>query len=414
MSRQVTRLGMRANWQQFTLLVVINAFVGAMVGLERTILPIIAEEEFGLVSHAAVLSFLISFGLVKALANLFAGHMSDRVGRRRILIAGWLAALPVPWLIILAPTWGWIVFANVLLGINQGLCWSTTVIMKIDLAGPERRGLAMGINESAGYVSVSLVALMTSYLASAYALRPVPFYPGIAFSVLGLLLSVFFVRETKPFAELESRTVSPQNEGESLSLIEVLARTGWKNRNLLAANQAGLVNNLNDGVVWGLIPVFLSQAGLPLEQVGIVVAAYPLMWGLGQLGSGALSDVVGRKWLIVTGMWVQASSIVLLVVGQGFGQWLAAALLLGVGTALVYPTLLASVSDAAHPGWRSSAIGVYRLWRDSGFAVGALLGGIVADVFGLGVAVLSVAGLTFLSGVVVASMMRVASATDGV
>ncbi len=416
------RLGLRANWEQFTLLVIVNAFVGAMVGLERTVLPLIAEAEFGLVARSSALSFLISFGIVKALANLFAGRLSDRVGRKSILVAGWLAALPVPLLIIFAPSWGWIIFANVLLGVNQGLCWSTTVIMKIDLVGPKQRGLAMGLNEFAGYLAVSLSALATGYLAAAYGLRPAPFYPGIAFAVLGLLLSIFFVRETHTHARHEAKlsevplvplsSLSSQGnkgtegtEGTRLSFSQILLLTSWKDRALFAASQAGMVNNLNDGMVWGLVPIFLAGAGLSLEQVGIIAATYPGVWGLSQLLTGALSDRWGRKWPIAAGMWVQAVGIGLFVIGQGFWVWLMGAVLLGLGTALVYPTLLAAVSDVAHPEWRASAVGVYRLWRDGGYAVGALAAGLLADILGIPIAIAAIGGLTFLSGVVVAGVM---------
>lgn len=421
------RLGLRANWEQFSLLVIVNAFVGAMVGLERSVLPLIAEADFGLVAKSVTLSFLVSFGVVKALANLFAGRLSDRVGRKRILIAGWLAGLPVPFLIIFAPSWGWVVFANVLLGINQGLCWSTTVIMKIDLVGPKQRGLVMGLNESAGYLAVSLTALAAGYLAAAYGLRPVPFYPGIVFAVLGLLLSIFFVRETHaharheaqqagrgtiehpslPFGSLQREAGTPKGEDKEaeMSFAQVLLLTSWKDRALFAASQAGMINNLNDGLVWGLVPIFLAGAGLPLEQVGIIAAIYPGIWGLGQLLTGALSDRWGRKWLIAVGMWVQAVGIGLFAVGQGFWVWLGGAILLGLGTALVYPTLLAAISDVAHPEWRASAVGVYRLWRDGGYAIGALMAGLLADTLGIPVAIAAIGGLTFLSGVIVAGVM---------
>jgi MFS family permease len=403
-------LGIRANWQQFTLLVVVNAFVGAMVGMERSVVPLIAQADFGLVSKSAILAFVLSFGLVKALVNLLAGRLSDGLGRKRILIAGWLAGLPVPLLIIFAPSWGWIVFANVLLGINQGLCWSTTVIMKIDLAGPKQRGLAMGLNEFAGYLAVSLSALLTGYLAASHSLRPVPFYPGLGFAVLGLLLSIFFVRETQGHARHEAglaaaTTTSSGGQSPAPSFAQILLLTSWKDRTLFAASQAGMVNNLNDGVMWGLIPLFLAGAGLPLERVGLIVAAYPGVWGLGQLFTGALSDRWGRKPLIAMGMWVQALGIGTLVAGRSFGPWLGGAILLGLGTALVYPTLLAAISDVAHPDWRASAVGVYRLWRDGGYAVGALTAGWLADGLGIPAALAAVGGLTFLSGLLVAGVM---------
>ena len=396
-------LGLRANWQQFTLLVAINAFVGAMVGLERTVVPLIAEADFGLASKSAVLSFLISFGLVKALANLFAGRFSDHWGRKRILIAGWLAGLPVPLMLIFAPSWTWVIFANVLLGINQGLCWSTTVIMKIDLVGSKQRGLAMGLNEFAGYVAVSLTALATGYLAAVYGLRPVPFYPGLAFALMGLLLSLFFVEETSAHVEHEARTFHQSSQDKSFA--QILLLTSWKDRALFSASQAGMVNNLNDGMVWGLLPLFLVGAGLPLEQVGLITATYPGVWGLTQLITGALSDRWGRKWMIASGMGIQAIGIWLFVLTQGFWSWLGGAVLLGLGTALVYPTLLAAVSDVAHPDWRASVVGVYRLWRDGGYAVGALTAGLLADAFSLNIAIAAIGGLTLLSGVIVSGVM---------
>jgi len=421
-SENPVRLGLRANWEQFTLLVIVNAFVGAMVGLERTVVPLIAEADFGLASKALTLSFIVSFGIVKALANLFAGRLSDRLGRKRILVAGWLFGLPVPLLIIFAPSWGWVVFANMLLGVNQGLCWSTTVIMKIDLVGPKQRGLAMGLNEFAGYLAVSLSALATGYLAGSYGLRPAPFLPGIAFAALGLLLSVFFVRETQSHARHEARSATPPSHAPRApnpigapprlpshetkpSFSEIFLLTSWKDRALFAVSQAGLVNNLNDGMIWGLVPILLTGARLPVEQVALIGATYPGVWGLSQLVTGALSDRWGRKWMIVAGMWVQALGIGLFVVGAGFWLWLAGAVLLGIGTALVYPTLLAAVSDVAHPDWRASVVGVYRLWRDGGYAIGALLSGLLADAFGIPVAIAAIGALTFLSGVIVAGVM---------
>ena len=438
MTERGIQLGLQANWRQFTLLVIVNAFVGAMVGLERTVVPLIAEADFGLVSRSIVLSFLVTFGVVKALANLFAGRMSDRLGRKKILVAGWLAGLPVPFLIILAPSWSWVVFANVLLGINQGLCWSTTVIMKIDLVGPKQRGLAMGLNEFAGYLAVSFSALLTGYLAATYGLRPAPFYPGIAFAVLGLFFSIFFVKETRGHARQEAgnspehasmphasmphasiphasmpatgaRSLQPSTiptQGQNNpSFAQILLLTSWKDRALFAASQAGMVNNLNDGMVWGLVPLFLVGAGLPLEQVGLVAAVYPGVWGVSQLLTGALSDRWGRKGMIATGMWVQAIGIGLFVFGKSFLPWLGASALLGIGTALVYPTLLAAVSDVAHPDWRASAVGVYRLWRDGGYAVGALVSGVLADAMGIPFAMTFIAALTFISGIIVAIVM---------
>jgi MFS family permease len=395
------RLGLRANWQQFTLLILINAFVGGMVGLERAVLPLLAEHEFHVASRTLILSFIVSFGIVKALANLFAGRMSDRIGRKRILIAGWLIGVPVPLIIMLAPSWSWVVAANMLLGINQGLCWSTTVIMKIDLVGPLRRGLAMGLNEFAGYVAVSLAALASGYLAATYALRPQPFYLGLAFALAGLLLSVLFVRDSQAHARAEAQQLAASPTTKQPSFSRIFLLVSWKDRALSATSQAGLVNNLNDGMVWGLFPLVFAAAGLALEQVGLLAALYPGVWGVAQLGTGALSDRVGRKGMIVGGMWLQALGILLVVLGSGFGAWAAAMVLLGLGTALVYPTLLAAISDVAHPDWRASAVGVYRLWRDGGYAVGALLTGVLADFAGVPFATAAIAALTFASGVVV-------------
>jgi MFS family permease len=399
------QLGLRANWKQFVLLVVINGFVGAMVGLERTIVPLIATTDFGLASKSVALSFLISFGITKALANLLAGRLSDRLGRKPILVAGWLFGLPVPLLIIAAPTWSWVVFANVLLGINQGLCWSTTVIMKIDLGGPRQRGLAMGLNESAGYLAVSLAALLAGYLAATYNLRPAPFYPGVGFALLGLLGSVFLVKDTHAHARHEvqsARHATPRG----LPFAEIFRLASWKDSSLFSLSQAGMVNNLNDSMVWGLVPIVLSEAGLSLKQLGMIAAVYPGVWGIGQLATGALSDHWGRKWMIVAGMWIQAAAIALFVLGRAFWPWMVGAVLLGVGTAFVYPTLLAAVSDVAHPEWRATAVGVYRLWRDGGYAIGAVLSGGLADLYGSAAAIWSVAALTFLSGIVVWACMR--------
>lgn len=403
----VVRLGLRANWQQFTILVIVNAFVGGMVGLERAVLPLLAEQDFGLASKAAILSFIATFGIVKALANLFAGRMSDRLGRKGVLIAGWLVGLPAPMLVMLAPSWGWVILANILLGINQGLCWSTTVIMKIDLVGPARRGLAMGLNEAAGYLAVSLAALASGYIAANTALRPQPFYLGVAFALAGLLLSAFFVRESHGHARHESRmrAGAPAQPAAQPSFGQVFLLTSWKNRAMFAVSQAGLVNNLNDGMAWGLFPLYFALAGLSVAQIGLLTAIYPAVWGVGQLATGALSDRLGRKWMIATGMFAQAGAIFLMLLPGGFRLWAASAATLGLGTALVYPTLLAAIGDVAHPAWRASAVGVYRLWRDSGYAVGALLAGMIADLLGISWAIGAVGMLTLLSGLVVSAVM---------
>src|SRR2546423_1199958 len=421
-AQSVVQLGLRANWQQFTLLVIINAFVGGMVGLERSIVPLLGQRVFGLASTTAVLSFIVSFGIVKAASNLVAGRLSDRIGRKGVLVVGWLVGLPVPLLIIFAPSWGWVVFASVLLGINQGLCWSTTVIMKIDLVGPARRGLAMGINEAAGYMAVSLAAIAAGSLAAPYALRPQPFLLGIGFALAGLLLSLLFVRESHGHARHEAALLahaSGQTEGSAQSAMDATADrpkspsfkdifllTSWKNRTLFGVSQAGLVNNLNDGLAWGVFPLFFAAGGLSIAQIGLLAGIYPGVWGTVQLLTGALSDRVGRKGMIVGGMLLQGVAIGLLPLLHGFGWWALTMALLGLGTALVYPTLLAAVADVAHPNWRASAVGVYRLWRDSGYAIGALLAGVLADLFGISWAIGVIGGVTFLSGVVVSMVMR--------
>jgi MFS family permease len=395
------RLGIRQNLGQFALLVVVNAFVGAMVGMERAILPALAEQEFELAARTSVLSFIVVFGVTKALTNYLAGRLGDHFGRKPVLIVGWLVAVPVPFLLMWAPTWTWVLIANALLGISQGLTWSTTVIMKIDLAGPQRRGLAMGLNEFAGYFAVAASALATGWIAGRFALRPEPFWLGVVFVAIGLLLSVLAVRETHAHVAVEAKHV-----GELPSPREVFWRTTLRDRNLSSVTQAGLVNNLNDGMAWGLFPLVYAAADMRLEQIGVLAAIYPASWGIAQLLTGAWSDQVGRKWLIAAGMFVQAFGIAVVVIGESFVVFAAAALLLGLGTAMVYPTLLAAIGDVAHPSWRASAVGVYRLWRDLGYAFGALLAGITADWLGLSAAMMVVAAITFASGLIVALRMR--------
>ena len=398
-------LGLRENWRQFWLLVLVNAFVGAMVGLERTVLPLLAEAEFGVASKSAALSFIATFGVVKALTNFFAGRLGDRYGRRRVLLAGWLFALPVPLLVMWAPAWSWIVFANVLLGINQGLTWSTTIIMKIDLVGPRRRGFAMGLNEFAGYLAVAFAALGTGYIAAAYGYRPAPFYLGIAIAAIGLALSLFLVKETQHHSTLEEASfderVTVGNYGSEVSARELFARVSWRDPALGSASQAGMVNNLNDGLAWGLFPLFFAAAGLDVAQIGMLSFTYPAVWGVLQLWTGAASDRLGRKWLIAGGMLLQGVALGAIALVRGFWPWMGAAALLGAGTAMVYPTLLAAIGDVAHPRWRGSAVGIYRLWRDSGYAVGALLAGAIADLFGMEWAIGVVALLTLASGIAV-------------
>lgn len=401
-------LGLRQNLAQFMLLVAVNALVGGTLGQERTVLPLLAEEVFQLDLYTSVLTYILAFGLAKAVTNYFAGTLSDRYGRKPVLVAGWLIALPVPLLLIFGPSWGWIVAANVVLGISQGLTWSTTVMMKMDLVGPERRGLAMGLNEAAGYLGVAGTALATGYIASTYGLRPGPFLLGAAFIAVGLGLSVLSIRETHHHAKAEAAVHIPVHAGShaELSNRDVFTLTSFRDKSLSSVSQAGMVNNLNDGLAWGLFPVLFAAAGLSIERIGILAAVYPAVWGGGQLVTGALSDRIGRKPLIVGGMLVQAAALVMVAVGNDFGIWLAAVVLLGAGTAMVYPTLLAAIGDVAHPHWRARSVGIYRLWRDGGFAVGALVSGVVADAYGIPAAVAVVAALTALSGIIVTVRMR--------
>jgi MFS family permease len=396
-------LGLRANWPQFSLLVLINAFVGGMVGLERTVVPLIGSEEFKIASTTLVVSFIVSFGVVKALANLVSGHFADVWGRKRVLVIGWLFGLPVPFMVMWAPSWEWVIVANALLGINQGFAWSMTVIMKIDLVGPKSRGLAVGINEFAGYLAVGLTAFLTGYIAANHGLRPAPFYL-IAYAVLGFALSTFLVRDTRDHVKLEAR--GNQQPSELLGFWAIFARTSFLDRNLFAACQAGLVNNLNDGMSWGIFPLFFLSFGLGVERIGILKAVYPATWGILQVATGPLSDRWGRKGLIVIGMWVQSAGLFLTTLTQSFDWWLLGSLLLGLGTAMVYPSLIAAVSDASHPTWRARSLSVYRFWRDLGYAIGALTAGLIADFFGLAWAINAIAALTFLSGTVVVLLMR--------
>jgi MFS family permease len=411
------RLGLRENFGQFSLLVLINVFVGMMVGLERTVVPLIGEKEFGLASKTAIVSFIVSFGVTKAICNLFAARISEHVGRKKILVLGWLLGLPVPFLIIFANQWFWFDVANVLLGMNQALCWSMTVIMKVDLVGPKRRGLALGINEFAGYLAVGFTAWITGYLASIYALRPQPFYLGIGVAIAGLLLSAFFVKESIHHAKLEAKLHHPaldlaaadNNEtprSRHPSLREIFVLASWKDRDLFSCSQAGLVNNLNDGMSWGIYPLFFASYGLGVASIGMIKAVYPAAWGILQLVTGHFSDHWGRKRLIAAGMVVQAGGIWLTVQIPLYSAWIVGALLQGLGTAMVYPTLLAAISDVAHPERRATIMGVYRFWRDLGYAVGALLSGVIADLLGMRAAIEVVAVLTLLSGVQVAFRMR--------
>lgn len=410
MTPSPTRLGLRVNLAQFSLLVGVNALVGGMLGQERTVVPLLADE-VGVPGYTAALTFIVAFGLAKAATNYVAGTLSDRFGRKPVLVLGWLVAVPVPLMLIWAPSWTWVVLANVLLGVSQGLTWSTTVVMKIDLVGPGRRGLAMGFNEAAGYAAVALTAMATGYIAADHGLRPAPFYLGIAFAALGLGISTLFVRETREHARLEAQGHVARADGlhdhlgDHLTGGQVFRQTSFREPALSAASQAGLVNNLNDGLAWGLFPILFLSAGLSVERIGLLAAIYPMVWGVGQLVTGGLSDRWGRKWLIAGGMLVQAVGLVVMATAHGFGWWAVAAVLLGAGTAMVYPTLLAAIGDVAHPAWRARAVGTYRLWRDGGFAVGAVLAGVLADLYGVRTAIWVVAVLTAASGVVVAVRM---------
>jgi MFS family permease len=392
------RLGLAANWQQFLLLVVVNGFVGAMVGLERAVLPIVAVNEFGIGSTAAVLSFIATFGLTKALSNVAAGWLMDRRGRRDTLVIGWLLGLPVPILILWAPSWWWIVGANALLGVNQGLTWSTTVVMKIDLVGPRRRGFAMGLNEFAGYIAVAIAAFGSGLAATNYGLRAGPAYLGLAICTVGLLLSLLFVRETSAHVELEEANLSRLTARPRLR--QLLRQSLWSDRRMFSLSQAGFMNNLNDGLAWGVFPLLFVAAGLSVRELGAMAAIYPATWGICQLATGGLSDRWGRRWLIVAGMTMQGLALITMAVIRAPSAWSIALVALGIGTAMVYPTLLAAVGDIARPAWRGAMIGVYRLWRDLGYVAGALLAGVLADAFGLAAAIGVIGVMTALSGVI--------------
>lgn len=393
-------LGLRQNWRQFALLVLINAFVGGMVGLERSIFPQLAGEVFGIAAHSAVLSFIVAFGLTKAVANYYTGVLANRFGRKRLLVAGWIVALPVPWMLMWAPDWAWVVAANVLLGISQGLTWSSTVVMKIDLVGEKNRGLAMGLNEFAGYFAVALVALFSASVASAYGIRPYPFYIGVALSVLGLLGSWWFVRETHHHAKAEQKT----------STIPALKRpfwdTTWLHRNLGSVSQAGFVNNLNDGMVWGILPVLLAQHHFSLVEIGQIAAVYPAVWGISQVFTGKLADHLCKKTMLFWGMLGQGIAIVLMTGASAYWEFAALSAVLGLGTAMVYPTFLATIAENTNPADRAHSIGIFRLWRDLGYAAGALLTGIIADWLGILWSIGFIGVLTVLSAAIIEIRMR--------
>lgn len=394
------QLGLKENWKQFTLLVIINAFVGGMVGLERTILPQIAEVDFAIAAKTAMLSFIVVFGISKAITNYYTGALANQWGRKNLLVLGWLVALPIPFILIYANDWNWIMAANLLLGINQGLTWSSTVVMKIDLVGQQQRGLAMGINESAGYLAVGAVAFITGWIASEYGLRPYPFYLGIGFSFAGLLGSILLVKDTVHHVQAEG------HHSNLPKLQNLFWETTWLNRNLGSISQAGLVNNLNDGMIWGLFPLLLATKGFSLSQIGIIVAIYPGVWGLGQLVSGKLSDRLSKKSMLFTGMLVQSLAILPMIFASSFFQFILLSIMLGIGTATVYPTFMAAIADYTHPVQRAKTIGVFRLWRDLGYAIGALLTGIIADLFNVNASIICIGLLTLISAAIIQIRMR--------
>lgn len=393
---------LKHNWKQFTLLVVINGFVGGMVGMERTILPEIAETEFNIAARTAILSFIIVFGITKAVANYFAGRLAGTIGRKNILITGWLFGLPVPFILMYAPDWNWIVFANVLLGINQGLAWSMAVIMKIDLVGEKERGLAMGLNEFAGYIAVAALAFLTGFIAAESGLRPYPFVLGIVMAATGLFLTIFLVKDTEHFVKQENKNSNNNRPTDG----KVFFRTTIADRYLSSITQAGFITNFKDGMAWGIFPLFLVGAGMSLSQVGIIAGIYPALWGIGQLASGKLSDYTGRKQMIVAGMFVQGIALLLFGLSTGYAMFLTTAALLGVGTAMVYPTFLAAIADVAHPQERAETIGVFRLWRDSGYAFGAMISGLLADWLSLSAAISITGCIAVCSALVTQARMK--------
>lgn len=389
------QLGLKENWKQFTLLVIVNAFVGGMIGLERTIIPQIAEADFGLAAKTAILSFIVVFGVTKAITNYYTGALANRFGRKNLLVAGWILALPVPLLLINAPSWNWIIAANIFLGVSQGLTWSSTVVMKIDLVGEKDRGFAMGLNEFAGYIALAAIAFLTGWIASNYGLRPYPFYIGIVLGMVGLLMSWLLIKDTHHHVKLESVT-------STIPLLKnVFWDTSWKHKNLGSITQAGLVNNLNDGMVWGLFPMLLLSKGFDLHETGIIVATYPAVWGLGQLYTGKLADKYCKKTLLFIGMFMQGIALLGMIWANSFSWFIALSSVLGIGTAIVYPTFLAAISDYSHPDQRPKSIGIFRLWRDLGYAIGAILTGLIADRFGLVAPILAIGLLTVASSLIV-------------
>jgi MFS family permease len=399
----MAQLGLKENWKQFTLLVIINAFVGGMIGLERSILPQIAEREFHIAAKTAILSFIIVFGIVKAITNYFTGAFSNKVGRKNLLTLGWLIGIPVPFILMFADSWNWIVAANILLGINQGLTWSTTVVMKIDLVGEKQRGLAMGLNEFAGYVAVALVAFLTSWIATEYGLRPYPFYIGVALSFMGFFASWLFIKDTKYHIAAETTTSKVPR------LKNIFWQTTWKNKNLGSVTQAGLINNLNDGMAWGLFPILLSSKGFTIAEIGIVTAIYPAVWGIGQLFTGRMADYFCKKDLLFFGMMLQGLALITLLFAESITHYIVISSILGWGTAMVYPTFLATVAENTHPADRANSLGIFRFWRDLGYAIGAILTGVIADTLGINSSILIIGMLTVLSSLIIAYRMKCGS-----
>ncbi len=394
------KLGLKENWQQFSLLVIINAFVGGMVGLERSILPEIAKDEFGLAIKTSILSFIIVFGITKAITNYYAGALANKWGRKRLLILGWIFGMPVPFILMYAPNWNWIIAANIFLGINQGLAWSSTVVMKIDLVGEKQRGFAMGINEFAGYLAVAIVAFLTGWIASHYGLRPYPFYIGVAFVFMGLFLSIFFIQDTSHHLAKESTSnIIPR-------LQNIFWQTTWKHENLGSVSQAGLINNLNDGMVWGIFPLLLASKNFSIGQIGLITAIYPAVWGFGQLFTGKMADIYPKKAMLFWGMFLQGITLVLFVYAQSLTHYIVLSGFLGWGTAMVYPTFLATIAENTNPIDRAQSIGIFRLWRDLGYAIGAILTGIVADMFNINTSILLIGMLTFISALIIKIRMR--------
>ncbi|RDI57434.1 MFS transporter [Flavobacterium glaciei] len=401
MKTKSTKLGLKENWKQFTILVIVNAFVGGMIGMERTIIPKFAEIEFGIASKTAILSFIVAFGITKAITNYFTGKLANRFGRKNLLLFGWILALPIPFILIYAESWNWVIFANILLGISQGLTWSSTVVMKIDLVGEKDRGLAMGLNEFAGYFAVGLVAFLSGYIAQKYGITPYPFYLGIGISIIGFLLTLIFVKDTRVFVQQENTT----NTTEKLD--NIFLETTFKNKTLSAITQAGLVNNLNDGMIWGLLPIVLLSLNYDSQNIGIITAIYPTVWGFGQLITGKMSDVYSKKKMLFWGMLLQGIAILFIPFAEAFYQLAAISAFLGLGTALVYPTFLSAIAQATTPHQRAESIGTFRLWRDLGYAIGAIISGITADIFGIDYAILLIGIITIVSSVIIKIRMPI-------